>query len=79
MFAHVAPTFDENGRITNYHSNRRAPDHRAVERVEQLYGKLLAEERRYASQKEGMDAAVALLTSMLEQAGMSYFEDIRHN
>ena len=74
VFAHVTPTFDMNGSILGYHSNRRSPDRAAVKRVEALYGKLLAEERRHTDRKAGLQAATRLLEAELEKSGMSYGE-----
>ncbi|MBK7875891.1 MAG: PAS domain-containing protein [Planctomycetes bacterium] len=74
VFAHVTPTFDASGRVVGYHSNRRSPDRGAVKRVEALYAKLLAEERRHSDRKEGVQAATRMLTGVLEESGMSYGE-----
>ena len=74
VFAHVTPTFDMNGSILGYHSNRRSPDRAAVKRVEALYGQLLAEERRHTDRKAGLQAATRLLEAELEKSGMSYGE-----
>ncbi len=75
VFAHVTPTFDASGGIIGYHSNRRTPDRRAVQTVQEIYQELLAIEARHgADWRAGMDAAVAHLVMTLDQAGMPYDE-----
>ncbi len=74
VFAHVTPTFDSAGRITGYHSNRRVPDRGAVATADALYQKLLAEERRHADWREGMNAGTQMLVSALAEAKLSYEE-----
>ncbi len=74
VFAHVTPTFDESGRITGYHSNRRTPNRAAVARVDDLYRVLLAEERRHSKPKEAIEASSRLLARTLDRAGIPYEE-----
>ena len=74
VFAHVTPTFDDDGKIIGYHSNRRVPDRPAVEAVQGLYAALLEEEKRHDDQKEGMKAATAMLTSALAEKEVEYDE-----
>jgi len=69
VFAHVTPTFDASGRITNYHSNRRVPERSAVAQCESLYRVLKEEES-----KGSIEAATKILMNKLEQAGVSYGE-----
>lgn len=77
VFAHVTPTFDADGRIIGYHSNRRSPDRRAVQTVQGIYKDLLAIEARHGDDwKAGMEAAVAHLVLTLDQTGMPYDEFI---
>ena len=56
VFAHVTPTFGERKQIIGFHSNRRMPDRAQVSRIEELYGRLCAEERSFASSSEGICA-----------------------
>lgn len=72
VFAHVTPSFDAQGRITGYHSNRRAPARQAVAKIEPIYRELVAEEKRHANAKDGMAAAFHLLVKMLADKGVSY-------
>ena len=59
VFAHVTPTFDEQGKVIGYHSNRRLPSREAVARIEPIYALLLAEERRHGNSEDAMRAATA--------------------
>lgn len=72
VLAHVTPTFDRQGQIVGYHSNRRVPAKGAVETIRPIYAALQAEERRYASPEQGMAAALSLLTAQLQQVGQDY-------
>lgn len=66
VFAHVTPTLGTNGKITGYHSNRRAPHAAAVAQVKAFYGELREAERRYASPREAIAESEGLLR---ERAG----------
>jgi len=76
VFAHVTPSFDENGKIIGYHSNRRKPKPEAVRTVAELYKALIAEEKRHKNAKEGMNAGFEMLVKILEEKGVSYEEFI---
>jgi len=73
VFAHVTPTFDLlTGRIIGYHSSRRVPARQAVDAAAGVYAALLAEERRHPDRATGLKSSLALLTSVLSDAGMPY-------
>ena len=73
--AHVTPSFDGTGKVVGYHSNRRVPDRTILEgTIVPLYRDLLDEEARHADRKEGMNAAAAMLTSLLAERGVPYDE-----
>jgi len=72
VLAHVTPTFDREGRISNYHSNRRWADREALRSIEPLYARLKSEEERHADRRQGMAAARALLERMLSEQRRSY-------
>ncbi|GEO81433.1 transcriptional regulator [Pararhodospirillum oryzae] len=72
VFAHVTPTFDASGRIVSYHSSRRSPRREALPAVRDLYATLLAEEKRHASPKDGMAAALRLVNDLMNQNGTDY-------
>ncbi len=76
VFAHVTPSFDENGEIRGYHSNRRLPDRSAIDKIEPIYRQLIAEESSHADRKAGMQAGYDMLTGLLEQQGLGYDEFI---
>lgn len=76
VLAHVTPTFDEEGRVTGYHSNRRLPDRTSVNRITELYGRLRAEERQHTDKRAGLEASSALLMRLLADKGLSYEEFI---
>lgn len=75
VFAHVTPTFDADGRIIGYHSNRRSPDRKAVHAIEPIYKTLLDIEASHSGDRRtGLDAAVKHLEMTLDQTGKPYDE-----
>lgn len=72
VFAHVTPSFDQQGNIVGYHSSRRVPYSDAMPKVKALYTELLAIEAQYANPKEGMAASEAKLKEILEEKNMDY-------
>lgn len=73
--AHVTPSRDRTGGIVGYHSNRRAPDRDVLEgTIRPLYASLLAEERRHANRKDGMQASMTMVTALLNERGVGYDE-----
>ena len=75
VIAHVTPSFDENGNIIGYHSNRRVPPRDILENtVIPLYRALLIEEQKYENRKEGMQAGTDMVVSLLEQNNVGYDE-----
>lgn len=77
VLAHVTPSRDEDGQIIGYHSNRRVPDHAIVERaIVPLYRDLKAKEDSFDNRKEGMNAAFADITALLQSKGVAYDEFI---
>jgi PAS domain S-box-containing protein len=74
VFAHVTPSFNARGALEGFHSNRRKPERKAVERVIPLYQQLLAEEAKHADRKQGQAAGFALMQRLLEQQGIAYEE-----
>ena len=74
VLAHVTPTFDANGTIISYHSNRRSPRREAVEKAEALYRDLLAIEQANPDRKAGMDQAFQTMVDTLQAAGLPYDE-----
>lgn len=72
VFAHVTADRDEAGTIVGYHSNRRVPEPAALAAIQPLYARLREEEERHPDRNAGMEAASALLTSILAEKGVSY-------
>lgn len=76
VFAHVTPTFDINGSVIGYHSNRRAPDRESLKKVEELYHKLLFLEKEEATKMEGLAKSYAHLIEVTTSNGRDYNEFI---
>ncbi|ACG76858.1 aerotaxis receptor [Phenylobacterium zucineum HLK1] len=76
VLAHVTPTFDESGRICGYHSNRRAPDRRAVEEIQGLYAEMRRVEDAAGGKASAAESSVAALTNLLAERGVTYDEYI---
>ena len=74
VFAHVTPSFDVHGNIIGYHSNRRAPNRVAVEKVSELYAELNDIEARASNKAEAISNSVHALSNKLKTAGLSYDE-----
>ncbi|MHB1139047.1 MAG: PAS domain-containing protein [Microthrixaceae bacterium] len=74
VLAHVTPTRDAAGRTVGYHSNRRTAAPQALERIEPLYGALLAEERRHDHPVTAIAASTTLLHAELDLLGADYDE-----
>ena len=74
VLAHVTPTYNASGSLIGFHSMRRVPDRSAVLAVEPLYAALRAEEQRHYDRVRGLDASVAMMVDILDQAGVSYDE-----
>ena len=71
VFAHVTPSFDSNGRVTGYHSNRRRPLETAVEKIRPIYAELLRVEEA-AGPARAVEAGVAALGETIKKTGMDY-------
>lgn len=67
VFAYVTPSFDTSGNRIGYYSVRRAPTSKAIDAIEPLYRQLLNAERN-----GGIGASEKLLSSLLQQQGMTY-------
>jgi PAS domain S-box-containing protein len=79
VLAHVTPSFGPQGSVIGYHSSRRRPSPRAVERVRPLYDRLLAEERRHPTARAAVEASSRLLAEALAEHGGSYDEYVWSN
>lgn len=74
VFAHVTPTFDEQGRVIGYHSSRRVPERQQIDLFTEIYRQLLHEEKRHSDWRVGMESAGRMLVSMVAAKGMEYEE-----
>jgi PAS domain S-box-containing protein len=73
VLAHVTPSYDTQGNIVGYHSNRRSPDRDLIEKaIIPLYEDLVKMEKSYGSPKEGMNAALAHAVDAITQSGKEY-------
>lgn len=74
VIAHVTPSFDAEGEIDGYHSNRRQPSGGEINNISELYRELKAEENKHSNPKEGLDASYDLLEKHMQEQGMTYSE-----
>ncbi|MGO1120847.1 PAS domain-containing protein [Rhodovibrionaceae bacterium A322] len=75
VLAHVTPSRDQNGKITSYHSNRRAPNRQVLtQHITPLYDQLLRIEKAAGSPKEGLAAANKAISDRLADAKMGFNE-----
>lgn len=75
VLANVTPSFNTQGQIINYHSNRRVPDRNVLEgKIMPLYSELVALEKSFDSPKEGLEASYGKIQKMLDDAGISFNE-----
>lgn len=75
VLAHVTPNFDASGSsILGYHSNRRVPERKALQAINPLYRRLLAEEHRHSDRKAGLQASWAMLNKHVSDAGFDTYD-----
>lgn len=72
VLAHVTPSFDPQGRIVGYHSNRRQPARSSIETIERLYAELRGVEERQTSADAQLAASGGLLEQVLAEKGLGY-------
>jgi len=77
VLAHVTPSFDADGNVVGYHSNRRVAKRDTLDNVIiPLYGKLLQIEQSKQNRKDGMLASTQALMDILNNKGVAYDEFI---
>ncbi|WP_417395759.1 PAS domain-containing protein [Gimesia chilikensis] len=74
VLAHVTPTWNLSGQISGYHSSRRVPERKALEKVIPLYRSLKRIEGASSDWRTGMQNATVELLSQLDAVGMEYDE-----
>ncbi|MGY1726078.1 PAS domain-containing protein [Geodermatophilus sp. SYSU D01062] len=72
VLAHVTPSYGADGSVVGYHSNRRRPSRRAVDRVRPIYERLLAEERRHPNARAAVAASSELFDRLIAEHAASY-------
>jgi PAS domain S-box-containing protein len=74
VFAHVTPSYDSQGQLVGYHSNRRSPYRDALPKVERLYAALLEKENQYRAAAEAAQAGLDALNSVVAASHLDYAE-----
>lgn len=75
VFAHVTPSYDLQGKIKGYHSNRRVPPADLIKgTIAPLYADLLAIEKRHVNGKEALAAGTKALNDFIASQKVSYDE-----
>ncbi|MEQ8853788.1 PAS domain-containing protein [Gimesia sp.] len=74
VLAHVTPTWNLSGQISGYHSSRRVPERKALDKVIPLYQSLKRIEGASSDWRTGMQNATVELLSQLDAVGMEYDE-----
>jgi len=75
VLAHVTPSYDANGRIIGYHSNRRVPRREPLDSVIiPTYRALCQVEKQNPNPRDGMAASLDVIVNMLKEKGTTYDE-----
>lgn len=74
VFAHVTPTISSGNKITGYHSNRRVPERKAVDQIQEIYRLLKDEEYRHSDPRKALASSTELLLNYLEKQHTTYEE-----
>ncbi|WP_169543613.1 PAS domain-containing protein [Sneathiella aquimaris] len=74
VIAHVTPSWNAEGAVIGYHSNRRAPDTAMVREISKLYADALAEENKHTNPKAAADAGYEFLNAKVQAAAENYDE-----
>jgi len=75
VIANITPNLNDHGQPEGYFSARRKPSQAGVATLSEVYRLMLDEERR-AGPKDACAASLNVLTSLLNQKGLSYEEFI---
>lgn len=76
VLAHITPSFDMNGKIIGYHSNRRKPSAAALQVIKPLYEDLLRAEKTSPAINQAAQLGLDKLHEILKNKGVSYEEFI---
>lgn len=75
VYAHVTPSWDANGKIVGFHSNRRVPERDVLEKdIIPLYSKLKQLEQSAPNRKDGLQASQQAVNELLAAQGVQYDE-----
>lgn len=75
VYAHVTPSWDRSGKVIGFHSNRRVPDRKILEKeIAPLYEELKRLEANHRNGKQGMLAGTDRVNQMLKDLGVEYDE-----
>ena len=73
VLAHVTPSYNANGDIVGFHSNRRIPDRNVINNtIIPLYSAILHEERKHQNGQKELAAGFDSLMSFLKSRSMTY-------
>ena len=72
VFAHVTPSYGEDGKILGYHSNRRVPSSTALKVIQPLYKTLREIEDTASTPKQGVQLSMQEVNKWVTEKGMSY-------
>ena len=76
VFANVTPIFNAKNEVIGYHSKRLQPRAGQIAKIIPLYQKLLEEEKKHSSPKDGMAASAKILHDLLKDKDVSYHQFI---
>ncbi|WP_319410812.1 PAS domain-containing protein [uncultured Cohaesibacter sp.] len=77
VYAHVTPSWNKEGKVSGFHSNRRVPDPNILKQhVIPLYEKIRSAEKSVANRKDGLKAGMQVIESLLAENGVAYDEFI---
>lgn len=72
VFAHVTPSYGNDGQVVGYHSNRRTANRAALTVIQKLYAQMNEEEARHQDRKVAAAASLELLHRHLLERQASY-------
>ena len=74
VFANITPSFDESGKTIGYFSARRKANNALVKIMDNLYKKMVQEEKRHNDNNRAIEASTQILNNFIDEQGVSYNE-----
>lgn len=74
VIAHITPSYNENGELIGYHSNRRMPNRGAVQTISEVYRNMLSIEKAAPTTKVGIEESLKYLHNLISENGNEYNE-----